>query len=231
MIDLRCGSWQTALADVDSVDAVICDPPYSAKTHAATNDIAGSFGSDGTTKLLNPIGYEPWVTVKANLFVGHWAQRCTGWMCIMTDDILAPSIKQAYLDAGLYAFAPVPIIQKRPRLIGDGPSSWTVWLMVARPRNREMATWGCLPGAYFSHTEKNGGAVVGAKPISLMRSLVRDYSKPGNLIADPFAGSGSTLLAAASEGRRAIGSEMDPKTYAYAKKRIDGGYTEQMFPV
>ncbi len=230
MIDLRCGSWQTALADVDSVDLVLADPPYSAKTHDATDQIVGDSAMPDRANR-SAIGYEPWSEVKANLFVSHWAQRCNGWMCIMTDDTLAPAIKQAYLDAGLYAFAPVPIIQKRPRLIGDGPSSWTVWLMVARPRNREMATWGCLPGAYFSHTEKNGGAVVGAKPISLMRSLVRDYSKPGNLIADPFAGSGSTLLAAASEGRRAIGSEMDPKTYAYAKKRIDGGYTEQMFPV
>jgi DNA modification methylase len=45
-----------------------------------------------------------------------------------------------------------------------------------------------------------------------MRALVRDYSRPGDLIVDPCMGSATTILAAVIEGRRAIGAEMDPKT-------------------
>lgn len=48
------------------------------------------------------------------------------------------------------------------------------------------------------------------KPLDLMRWLVRSYSRPGDLVADPFAGRGTTVLAAALEGRRYFGCEKDP---------------------
>jgi len=59
-----------------------------------------------------------------------------------------------------------------------------------------------------------------------MRAVIRDYSRPGDLIVDPYTGSGTTLLAAAIEGRRAIGAEMDPNTYALAVERLGLGYVE-----
>lgn len=49
------------------------------------------------------------------------------------------------------------------------------------------------------------------KPVDLLRWLVRSYSRPGELIADPFAGSGSTLVAAEAEDRRAIGWDSSPR--------------------
>jgi DNA modification methylase len=53
-----------------------------------------------------------------------------------------------------------------------------------------------------------------------MRAIVRDYSRPGDLVCDPCAGGGTTLLAAIMEGRRAIGSEIDPVTFEKAVKRL-----------
>lgn len=38
MIDLRIGRWETVLADVGEVDAVISDPPYSDRTHEGHDD-------------------------------------------------------------------------------------------------------------------------------------------------------------------------------------------------
>jgi site-specific DNA-methyltransferase (adenine-specific) len=128
----------------------------------------------------------------------------------------------------MYVFAPLPIIQKRPRLLGDGPASWAVWMIVARRRNKEIARWGCLPGMYEGPTVKGGG-VTGSKPIDMMRAIVRDYTRPGWTVVDPFAGSGTTLLACAMEGREAIGSEIDPKTHAIAHQRLTKEFQPALF--
>lgn len=58
-----------------------------------------------------------------------------------------------------------------------------------------------------------------------MRAIVRDYSRRGDLVCDPTAGGGTTLLAAAIEGRRAIGAEVDDETFRAAKRRLAAGYT------
>jgi len=58
-----------------------------------------------------------------------------------------------------------------------------------------------------------------------MRAIVRDYSRPGELVCDPCAGGGTTLLAAVLEGREAIGTELDPKTFELAVARLRKGYT------
>ena len=47
------------------------------------------------------------------------------------------------------------------------------------------------------------------KPVDLLSMLIGQYTQPGELVLDPFAGSGSTLKAAQLTGRRAIGIEMD----------------------
>ncbi len=61
-----------------------------------------------------------------------------------------------------------------------------------------------------------------------MQAIVRDYTRPGDLVVDPFAGGGTTALACAIEGRRCITSEMDEITFAKAKARLQRGYTRNM---
>ena len=59
------------------------------------------------------------------------------------------------------------------------------------------------------------------KPVDLMLRLINDTTRPNDLILDPFAGSGATLVAAAESGRRFIGVELDAEYYGIAKKRIN----------
>lgn len=49
------------------------------------------------------------------------------------------------------------------------------------------------------------------KPLPLMSDLIESSSRRGEIVLDPFAGSGSTLVAAALTGRRAVGCELDPR--------------------
>ncbi len=59
------------------------------------------------------------------------------------------------------------------------------------------------------------------KPELLLRKLIRGYSNPGELVFDPFSGSGSTLISAYKEGRRSIGFEIEEQYFTEAKQRID----------
>lgn len=58
------------------------------------------------------------------------------------------------------------------------------------------------------------------KPLELMRRIVRPLAPPGGIILDPFAGSGTTLLAAVQEGFLAIGIEREPEYCEIIRKRM-----------
>ena len=143
-------------------------------------------------------------------------------MVALTSSGLLNCWQAAYRRVGRYAFAPVACVIRgmTVRIVGDGPSSWTVYAMVARPSNREFATWGTLPGAYVVPRNNTSGGDGRGKPPYLMQGLVRDYSRAGDLVVDPMCGHASTGVAALSLGRRFVGSERDPSIFAEAAKAI-----------
>ncbi len=59
------------------------------------------------------------------------------------------------------------------------------------------------------------------KPIDILQRLIRNSSKPGDLIFDPYVGSGSTVVAAIKEGRRGLGVELLDEYAKIAQSRID----------
>lgn len=58
------------------------------------------------------------------------------------------------------------------------------------------------------------------KPVALAAHFIRLHSRPGDLILDPFMGTGSTGVAAIQEGRRFLGVELDPAYAKIAEARI-----------
>lgn len=58
------------------------------------------------------------------------------------------------------------------------------------------------------------------KPIGLMIAILRDWTNPGDLILDPFCGSGTTCVAAKMLGRNFIGIDISPEYCEIARARL-----------
>lgn len=65
------------------------------------------------------------------------------------------------------------------------------------------------------------------KPVELLRQLIRSTVPRGGLVLDPFSGTGSTGVAALTEGRRFAGSELNPSYCTVAQSRLRATVRDQ----
>ena len=67
------------------------------------------------------------------------------------------------------------------------------------------------------------------KPVKVLQNLIEIFTDKGDVVIDPCAGSGTTLLAAIQLGRQAYGFEIKKNFYKYAKAKILGRIQKQLF--
>lgn len=188
-------------------DVLICDPPYGVNL-GIDKDMRG--GSHGLAK----VAYASYVDTEEN------------WREIVVP-VLADAISRAKRSAVFVG----PHIQDMPR----GSVLGGVYCPAATGRHRwgfncfiPILLYGTAPNMHkgLKHTvlkstavaEKNGHPC--PKPLAWMEWLMGLSSVSTDVICDPFAGSGTTLVAAANHGRRAIGIELDERYCEIAAKRL-----------
>jgi site-specific DNA-methyltransferase (adenine-specific) len=95
---------------------------------------------------------------------------------------------------------------------GIGPFNEEEFLRyVRRPDN--LLDCGFVPGEAGLHPTQ--------KPVQLMQALITLTTKPGHIVLDPFAGSGTTAVAAQNLGRHFIAYETNPDYVAACRKRLE----------
>ncbi len=213
-ITIYHGCAKEILPTIGKVDHIITDPPYSERTHKGHDAVVGIMGN----KLL---GYSALSDSDVSALAKIFTSVCDGWIVWMSDHVLQRAIESELDELGRYVFAPLPFYApgSRFRLCGDGPCSWSIWITVAR--TAKQCRWGTLPGGYVSGPGWSDSQHMGGKPTQLMRLLVRDYSRQGDLVADPFCGAGTTLVACKELGRRAIGCDIDEAACEKTAKRLE----------
>lgn len=215
------------------VDLLHTDAPYSAKTHDGhragklTADRAATFGETQSYGEQNKrairryaskrperadIEYGAWSEFDVWNFCCQWLPNVDGWATTITDHLLMGKWATEFESSGRYAFCPLPWVEigSRVRMAGDGPSNWSCWAVVARPKCEPWSKWGTLRGAYIGPAENHQNRperVTGGKSVALTIQFLADYSRPGQLVLDPCLGGGTTAEAARMSGRRCIGIE------------------------
>jgi len=107
-----------------------------------------------------------------------------------------------------------------PQFSGDRPGMGYESMVFAHRKGRSKWNGGGRVGV-FNHNkfdERTGHET--QKPLPLMLELVELFTDHGDLVLDPFAGSGTTGVACLRLGRRFIGIEKDPKYAQIATERL-----------
>jgi DNA modification methylase len=218
-----------SLAD-KSIDHVITDPPYARDVYLR---LAGTFshkgsgwdkrrgqalgkmaaGAIGTVDdLIDPAAIELARTVRRWVVVFSDVESTHRWRTAMTGAGLR------YVRTGAWVRT-----NSTPQMSGDRPGQGFEACTIAHGPKRLRWNGGGMPAMWLSPSEMvDRPDHPCPKPVDLMCRLVSDFTDPGDTILDPFAGSGTTGVAAIRLGRRFIGWERDPKYHAAAVRRLSG---------
>jgi len=216
---LVCGDANDGVAIADAslarVDLVLTDPPYGIDLDTDWSDLVGSLGSIGAAHHTH----------------GKTYRRVTG------DD--APFDPRPLFDtyrrtaSEMFLFGADYYADRIPERL-DG--SWLVWdkrkpsqadaigaefeLIWSRRRHKRRI----LRHDWFGFLSSDNGAEARdrvhptQKPTSLLRDILGQWSTLGAVVADPYLGSGSTLIACEQTGRTCAAIEIEP---AYCQVTID----------
>lgn len=223
-------SGLASLAD-DSVDVTITDPPYEAEAHTkqrrqlGTRRVPG--GRQAFVSILDaPIDFSP-ITSEQRSAAALQIARVTRFCALVFCQVEAVTAwRDAFDAAGMPYRRCIPWNKPdaMPSLHGRWPGqSFEAIVLAVKSGARPCPVGG--KSVSYSNTRTNGTQELPhptTKPLALMRSLVTDFSEPGDLVLDPFAGSGSTGVACNQLGRRFIGWELNAEYHAIATRRLNG---------
>ena len=186
-----------------SVDFILTDPPYLVNYH---NRDGESVRNDDIDEWLLPAAQGMHRMLKRDsLCVSFY-----GWP-------RAEQFLLAWKQAGLYPVGHLVWVKdyaSQSRYV-DYCHETAYLLAKGRPRLPRLKLRDVLSFPY------TGNRLHPAEKSPLMlQPLIRAFTRRGELVLDPFAGSGSTLVAAKELGRRYLGIELDKKYAQRAQKRL-----------
>jgi site-specific DNA-methyltransferase (adenine-specific) len=208
-VTLYHGDCFELIPQLGVVDHVITDPPYSERTHKGArslNDLDNSMITfahiefDALRSLLDSIDVARWVVMTCDVF--HTA----GLM-------ISPPDSLEFIRLGVWVKP-----NGAPQFTGDRPGVGFEQVAILHPKGRKKWNGGGYPAVWTCN--KISGRHPTEKPMELYTRFIEQFTDEGDLILDPFAGSGTTLEAAKLLGRRAIGIERDEKYCEIAAQRL-----------
>lgn len=205
--------------DAGSVDLILTDPPYNVSRQNNLHTMGrrgiemswdGFFDQTGwlseVARLLRPGG--------AAIIWNDWKN--------LGDIARELELRglQVKRDLVWHKSNPMPRNTKRLPVQAREYALWAI-----KPKSKSKGGWTFNPGAESYHRAEWTYPVQRAvnrtkKPDQLFESLVRLFSRPGDLVFDPFSGCGTTATACLGTGRRFLCIEREPKFYYDSVSRL-----------
>jgi DNA modification methylase len=110
--------------------------------------------------------------------------------------------------------------------IDSGASSHATHIYLSRRLNDRSLNIP-KPGKLERPVAEDGTRHLTVKPIALMQKLIESVSRPGQLVLDPFLGSGTTAEAALLTGRRVVGCELNEEFFPLIEQRLERATSKQ----
>lgn len=214
------GDCRDVFAQIGPVDHVVTDPPYDLSTHLNATQ-RGANGRLSNDPIPLPFDSASPCDIVPPLLAA--SKRWTVAFCSL-------EMLGGYRDASGEAWVRAGFWRRpdgSPQFTGDRPGQPGEGIAIMhRPQSAGRTgrtRWnGGGRHAYYEVMTVKGASRVHPtqKPEALMAAILEDFTDPGDLILDPYMGSGTTLVAAARLGRRVIGIERSEEYCQLAVRRL-----------
>ena len=218
-ITIYHGDCREVLPGLSGVDLLMSDPPYDANTH---KNACGAGGADSGRGFVGAaFASISVVELRHVLSLCAHAMNPPAW-CVATMAWHYPAAMYEEPPSG-WNFIRCGVWVKpngAPQFSGDRPApGWEAVCILHTDAGGRMSWNGGGNRAVWTCGIEQGEHPT-QKPLKLVGEWVRLFSNPGDLVLDPFMGSGTTLVAAKELGRRAIGIEIEERYCEIAARRL-----------
>lgn len=201
--------FREVLPELGTVDVIISDPPYDLSTHSG--------GRFGASSEFGKLGFLP---LENYDFISDLTRITRSWILLFCPLESLGRIRSENVEnyvRGMVWDRKNP----SPQLSGDRPAQAVEAIATLHTTRKNMRWNGHGKAGIYRYSQEFGQKEHPTqKPLRLMKALVADFSNKGEIILDPFMGSGSTLRAAKDLGRQAIGIEIEEKYCEIAARRL-----------
>lgn len=221
-VTLMLGDCRELLPAIGRADHIITDPPYEAHMHASKIG-AREIRTDGydSPKVVDFPSIDGIRSSVTPLLVS----ACMRWLIIFcTPEGIAPwrdAIEAADARYKRACFWNKP--DAAPQFNGQGPAMAAEAFVTAWCGSGHSSWNGGGRRNIFTHLTNQPdrhGAHPTEKPLPLMSEIIQLFTNAGDIVCDPFMGSGSTGVSAVRAGRQFIGIEVNPLYFEVACERI-----------
>ena len=211
--------------DDGAIDLLLTDPPYGiSKAYMCENQVPRRLRTDGRDFIMPKGNFGEWDTpLEPREWLNVVLPKVDGWVvsfCAQSQIAAYQHCLTAhkFVAVGTLVWQktnPVPFNHKYKPV-----NAWEAIVVGKRP-STDFNGNGVIHNVFKCKSPSPQKRIhTTQKPVDLVMQFVKLFSKPGDLVFDPFAGSGTTVVAAAALDRYAVGYEADSKNYQAACTRI-----------